>query len=81
MEPFVTFPYSWESNIISKKAGPDLGFYTPLVFPVILCYTYFNFWGIFGRKLIHFLQSCRKMEFESNNVVASDNPIVTHKYK
>ena len=81
MEQFVTSPYSWQLNIISKKIVPDLGFYTALVFLVILCYTYFNFWGIFGRKLIHFLQSCRKMESKSNKVVASDNPIVTHKYK
>ena len=39
----MTSPYSWELNIISKKAGLDLDFYTPLVFPVILCYTYSTF--------------------------------------
>ena len=42
--PFVTSPYSCELNILSKKVGPDLGFYTPLVFPVILCYK-FQFFG------------------------------------
>ena len=62
MEPFVTSPYSWELNIISKKVGPDLGFYTPLIFPIVLFYRYINYWGIFGIKFIHFLQFCRKME-------------------
>ena len=50
----MTSPYSWELNILSKKVGPDLGFYTPLVFPVILCYTFQFFKESFEENLYIF---------------------------
>ena len=59
-------------NILSKEAGSSLNFYTHQSFLGILRYTLFSIImriGFENRKLTHFLQICRNMDFDSNNVV------------
>ena len=59
-------------NILSKEVGYSLSFDTPLVFLGILYYTLSSIilridFG--NRKLTHFLQFWKEMNFDSNNVI------------